>query len=158
MTDGTGPAWLDEGYYPIREAASLLSIGRQSLRDWCHQGLIRSNKEPSGRLLACAEDVNAVCEHAENLRAMVTIDMVRRLGKLGKIGIPKGTSRQETKTFPVGALPLDIAMGLLQESMREALAEYGMLKSTSEIIVSNAVRRIEKLYDAHLASANGDEK
>lgn len=148
MTDGIDPDWLNEGYYSIPEAASMLSIGEQRLRDWCHHGLIRNHKEMSGRLLTCAQDIKAIREQAKRLGAKVTIDMVRRLVKSGKIG-----SSKETRPFPVGALPLDIAIGILQESMREALTEYGMLRSTSEIIVSNAVRKIERLYDTHLASS-----
>ncbi|MDX6740663.1 hypothetical protein [Actinocorallia sp. A-T 12471] len=149
MKDDVGPDWMDDGFYFIRPAAKTLGVGAQSLRDWCHHGLIRHHKGSTNRIVVCAADIDAIRAEVIQSNQLVKIEIVRRLHAMGRIGFSRGTARD---LFPGNLIPRDVAFGLIQEAMREALIGRGMLKGSVDVIVGNAVSKLEFLLDTHLSS------
>ncbi|MCD0449582.1 helix-turn-helix domain-containing protein [Actinocorallia sp. API 0066] len=142
------PSWFDDGFYTVNEAATLMSIHRERLRNWCRQGLVRHHKDPADRFLyVCRADVDRILAEMKARRAACSKELVRWLAYRDLIG----KSAPETIRLPHDAVPRAVAMGMIQEAMRISLEDHGIFKKTAQILVQNATETLDRLYDEHFA-------
>ncbi len=60
--------WLQDGFLTITEAAAVLGgdAGKDVIRQWCKDGLLRAVQEPiSRRYLVCESDVRSLTKYCD---------------------------------------------------------------------------------------------